>query len=62
MVSIQGKIVLIGGEIPGPDGGNLKDIYKLDCHTCQWERLELKLQYARQYFVAFPLPVNWTTC
>ena len=60
MVSLGDKIVVIGGY--SPDGGTLNDIYELQCSTCQWEKMEQSLQYARNRFVAIPIPDKLTDC
>ena len=57
MVTIENKVILIGGFSPGD--GYLKDILKLQCATCHWEHIGY-LQQAREDFVAIPIPGNLT--
>lgn len=61
MVSLGDKIVVIGGYSPD-DGNYQKDVYELQCSTCQWEKMEQSLQYARSQFVAIPIPDKLTDC
>ena len=57
MVSITDKIILLGGYVDGE--GISKDVLALDCIDCNWRSIG-ELQEPRQYFVAIPIPSNFT--
>ena len=57
MVTITDKIILLGGRY-GLSSYS-KDVLALDCIDCNWRSIG-ELQHARRYFVAIPIPSNFT--
>ena len=60
MVSLDTKVILMGGYVIGE--GRINDIYELSSTHGDWQKLPQKLKKARDRFVAFPIPTNWTHC